>query len=286
MGETSAAMANEISNWQEVAGNWILIPPQPRAMLHFLGGAFVAAAPSVTYRWLLENLAAQGYLVVATPFINTFDHEAIAEEILITFSQALRYLDRRVGINDPYLPIYGLGHSMGCKMHLLINSLWEVDRAGNIYMSFNNYPAKRSIPFLEQVAQFSPALEVEFTPNPEATLTLVQDQYPVAHNLLIKFRNDTIDQTRPLADILVPRFPQDTTVQLLQGSHTTPIAQDIGWQPGDSFSPLDALGQFVKQEFYRDLNQLKQCLLTWLAHPTPAPPAPPLALKRKGTTAP
>lgn len=262
------------------------MPPRPRGIIHFLGGAFVAAAPSVTYRWLLENLASQGYIIVATPFINTFDHEAIAEEVLITFSQALRYLDRRLGINDPYLPIYGLGHSMGCKVHLLINSLWEVDRAGNIYMSFNNYPAKRSIPFLEQVAQFSPALDVEFTPGPEATLALVRDQYPVAHNLLIKFRNDTIDQTRPLADTLVPRFPQQTTVQILQGSHTTPIAQDIGWQPGDSFSPLDALGQFVKQEFYRDLNQLKQTLLTWLAEPIVPPKATPIALKRKGAETP
>lgn len=275
-------MVTVAATWQEVAGNWILIPPQPRAIIHFLGGAFVSAAPSVTYRWLLDNLAAQGYLVVATPFINTFDHEAIAEEVLVTFSQALRYLDQRVGINDPYLPIYGLGHSMGCKVHLLINSLWEVDRAGNVYLSFNNYPAKRSIPFLEQVAQFTPALlDVEFTPGPEATLALVRDQYPVARNLLIKFRNDTLDQTRPLADVLVPRFPQETTVSLLPGSHTTPIAQDIGWQPGDSFSPLDALGQFMKQEFYRDLNQLKQTLLTWLADDPVAPQAIPISLQRK-----
>ncbi|MGB3202893.1 MAG: DUF1350 family protein, partial [Nodosilinea sp.] len=60
-------------NWQEVSGNWILVPPNPTAIVHFLGGAFVAAAPSVTYQWLLENLARQGYLIVATPFINTFD---------------------------------------------------------------------------------------------------------------------------------------------------------------------------------------------------------------------
>lgn len=274
-------MANWTADWQEVAGNWILIPPQPRAIIHFLGGAFVSAAPSVTYRWLLENLAAQGYLIVATPFINTFDHEVIAEEVLITFSQALRYLDRRLGINDPYLPIYGLGHSMGCKVHLLINSLWEVDRAGNMYLSFNNYPAKRSIPFLEQVVQFSPTLDVEFTPNPEATLALVRDQYPVAQNLLIKFRNDTLDQTRPLSEVLVPRFPEATTVQILPGSHTTPIAQDIGWQPGESFSPLDALGQFVKQEFYRDLNQLKQTLLSWLMASALDPNAIPIALQKK-----
>ncbi|MBE9137400.1 DUF1350 family protein [Nodosilinea sp. LEGE 07088] len=251
-------------NWQEVSGNWILVPPNPRAIVHFLGGAFVAAAPSVTYQWLLENLAQQGYLVVATPFINTFDHTAIAQEALITFDQAMEYLQKRVLIHHDPLPIYGLGHSLGCKIHLLINSLWDIERAGNIYMSFNNYPARRSIPFLEQVVQFNPAFNVEFTPDPETTLALVRNQYPVSSNLLIKFRSDTIDQTRPLSEVLVQRFPRLTTVQILQGSHTTPIAQDLGWQPGESFSPLDALGQFVKQEFYRDLGHLRHVLLTWL----------------------
>ena len=251
-------------NWQEISGNWILVPPNPKAIVHFLGGAFVAAAPSVTYQWLLENLARQGYLVVTTPFLNTFDHAAIAQEVLVTFDQAMQFLQKRVLMNPRQLPIYGLGHSMGCKVHLLINSLWDVERAGNIYMSFNNYPARRSIPFLEQVVQFNPAFDVEFTPGPEATLALVGDRYPVPRNLLIKFRSDTLDQTRPLSEVLVRRFPQLTTVQILQGSHTTPIAQDIGWQPGASFSPLDALGQFVQQEFYRDLNRLRRTLLGWL----------------------
>ncbi|NJL48845.1 MAG: DUF1350 family protein [Leptolyngbyaceae cyanobacterium SM2_5_2] len=256
-------------DWQEVVGNSILVPPYPRGIIHFLGGAFVAAAPSLTYRWLLENLASEGYLIVATPFINTFNHQVIAEEVLITFEQAMRYLYKRVLSPERYLPTYGLGHSMGCKVHLLINSLWQVERAGNIYMSFNNYPAKRSIPFLEQVIQFTPALNVEFTPSPEATLDLIHDYYPVPRNLLVKFRSDTIDQTRPLSEVLIRRFPDQTTLQILNGSHTTPIAQEISWQPGESFTPLDALGQFVKQEFYRDLNQLKQALLVWLS-PVPA----------------
>ncbi|HZG40055.1 MAG TPA: DUF1350 family protein [Nodosilinea sp.] len=256
-------------NWQEVAGNWILVPPNPTAIVHFLGGAFVAAAPSVTYQWLLENLARQGYVVVATPFINTFDHTAIAQEVLVTFDQAMRYLDKRVLNDYGNLPIYGLGHSMGCKVHLLINSLWQVERAGNIYMSFNNYPARRSIPFLEQVVQFNPAFNVEFTPDPESTLALVRDRYPVGRNLLIKFRSDTLDQTRPLSEVLVRRFGELTTVQILQGSHTTPIAQEFGWQPGPSFSPLDAVGQFMQQEFYRDLTRLRRNLLTWLNAPTP-----------------
>ena len=254
-------------DWQEIAGNWVLVPPDPVAIVHFLGGAFVATAPSLTYRWLLENLAERGYVVVATPFVNTVDHEAIAETVLINFNRALHHLYRHWLPSGSDLPLYGLGHSMGCKLHLLINSLWEVERWGNIYMSFNNYPAQRSIPFLEQVAQLSPAFNIEFTPSPEATLALVADQYPVARNLLIKFRNDSLDQTRPLSEVLVPRFPQLTTVAILPGSHTTPIAQDIAWQPGDAFTPLDALGQFLKQEFYRDLNQLKQSLVLWLNSP-------------------
>jgi hypothetical protein len=72
-------MPTDPMDWQEIAGNWVLVPPKPVAIVHFLGGAFVATAPSLTYRWLLENLAEQGYLVVATPFVNTVDHGVIAE---------------------------------------------------------------------------------------------------------------------------------------------------------------------------------------------------------------
>ncbi|MGL5081081.1 MAG: DUF1350 family protein, partial [Microcoleaceae cyanobacterium] len=50
-------------DWREVSGNWVLIPPRPKAIVHFLGGAFVAAAPQMTYRWILEPLAQQGYAV-------------------------------------------------------------------------------------------------------------------------------------------------------------------------------------------------------------------------------
>jgi len=254
-------------DWQEISGNWLWVPPRPKAIIHFLGGAFVAAAPHITYRWLLEQLGHQGYAVVATPFINTFDHATIAKDVLITFEQGLHYLHRQRGLG--YLPIYGLGHSMGCKVHLLINSLplsqsQGAERAGNILMCFNNYPARRSIPLLDQVIQFSPNLAVEFTPSPEETLKLVAQQYSIRRNLLIKFRRDDIDQTRALADVLVSRFPELTTVQILPGTHTTPIAQDISWQPSQSYSPLDAIGQFIKQEFYRDLNRLQRAILFWL----------------------
>ncbi|NJM96683.1 MAG: DUF1350 family protein [Phormidesmis sp. RL_2_1] len=258
--------------WQEVSGNWFLVPEQPRAIVHFLGGAFVAAAPHLTYRWLLEALYAEGYAVMATPFVNTFDHGAIAQETLTTFEQGLMVLAKR----QPHLsklPIYGLGHSMGCKVHLLIGSLHGVARAGNIFVSFNNYPARKSIPLLEQAiqqaSQFAPDLKldtrIEFTPSPAQTLDIIQREYPTQYNLLIKFRSDTLDQTRPLSDVLIQRFPRTTAVRIIKGSHTTPIAQDIQWEASRSFSPFDAIGQFVKQEFYRDIKGLKEEVLYWLA---------------------
>jgi hypothetical protein len=253
--------------WQEVSGNWFLVPERPRAIVHFLGGAFVAAAPHLTYRWLLEALYEQGYAVIATPFVNTFDHSAIAQETLITFEQGFTFLcKRRPELQN--LPIYGLGHSMGCKVHLLIDSLYGVSRAGNIFISFNNYPARRSIPLLDQLVQFAPDLQLdtrlEFVPSPEKTLVLISEQYDTPYNLLIKFSNDTLDQTRPLSDVLIGRFPKTTTVKIIKGSHTTPIAQDVQWQSSRSFTPFDAIGQFVKQEFYRDIKVLKSEILYWL----------------------
>jgi Protein of unknown function (DUF1350) len=60
------------------------------------------------------------------------------------------------------------------------------------------------------------------------------------------------------------------TAQTLPGNHTTPLGQDIKWQTGTSFTPFDALGQWFKQEAYRDLNQLKSNILLWL-NPLGAP---------------
>lgn len=250
-------------DWQEISGNWVLVPPRPTAIVHFLGGAFVAAAPQVTYRTLLEFLADQGYVVVATPFVNTFDHEAIARQVARAFEQTLDYLQNQV-LKRRYLPIYGVGHSMGCKLHLLIGSMLQSERAGNVFVSFNNFPARRSIPFFEQFSQFSPAFDVEFTPSPPQTFHLIERHYPVRRNLLIQFTDDDIDQTRLLMEVMLRRFPDLTTLQTLKGNHLTPLGQDLKWQAGLAFTPLDAIGQFMRQEVLRDFNQLKRTMLLWM----------------------
>ncbi|HBL11562.1 MAG TPA: hypothetical protein DD379_09175, partial [Cyanobacteria bacterium UBA11162] len=246
-------------DWQELSGNWVLIPPRPIGIVHFLGGAFIAAAPHVTYRWLLEQLGNQGYAVIATPFISSFDHVAIAREVLNRFETTLDRLKATTVLSKRYLPIYGIGHSMGCKLHLLIGSLFSVERAGNILISFNNYPVSRAIPFMDQFkTTLNPMFSLEFTPSPIETNELIAQQYEVRRNLLIKFTNDEIDQTISLTPILKQRFPTLVAVQTLPGNHLTPLGQDVSWKTGDVFTPWDAIGQWMKQEVYRDLNRLKQ----------------------------
>ena len=247
-------------DWQEISGNWVLVPDRPVAIVHFLGGAFVAAAPQLTYRRLLEYLASQGYAIVATPFVNTFDHTEIAKSVLQSFDRTLEILQTRI-IKKRYIPIYGMGHSMGCKLHLLIGSLFQIERAGNILISFNNFAARDAVPLVEQ---FSPVFSVEFTPSPLETNKIIGDRYQVRRNLLVKFDNDSIDQTYTLSELLKKRFPDMVTFQTLKGSHATPIGQDFKWETGASFSPFDAIGQWMRQEIYRELQGLETEIIRWL----------------------
>ncbi len=264
-------------NWQEISGNWVHIPPRTRGIIHFLGGAFLAAAPQVTYRWLLEQLSLQGYAIIATPFVSNFDHGAIAADIVDRFEWCVEQLRLSGKLPKRYLPIYGIGHSMGCKLHLLIGSLFDVDRAGNILISYNNYPARRSIPFLELVeqlpttwgAKLPQAFSVEFTPSPEETNDIIARNYQIKRNLIVKFKDDTLDQTLLLFPVMQERFPDLVSMLTIPGNHLTPLSQDPGWKSGTEFSPLDAIAQWVRLEMYREPVRLKDEIIRWL-NPIPS----------------
>ena len=249
-----------MANWEEIAGNSVLLPSQPKGIIHFLGGAFVATAPQVTYSWLLESLAQEGYAIIATPFLNDLNHSAIAQRALNRFETAYQ----RLGLFRRYLPIYGLGHSMGCKLHLLINSLYEVQRSGNLLISYNNYPARQAVPLIEQLNSLV-EFDLEFTPSPERTYEIVKSDYQASRTLLVRFQNDTIDQTEQLKSVLEETSPHLISYLQLSGNHLTPVnPKEWNWNPGSNFSPLDALGQWVKQQFYRDIEQLKKEVLRWI----------------------
>jgi len=124
--------AGVVGNWENLHGNWVLRPSfagdvpgvddfdvansQPRAVVHFLGGALVGKAPHITYRYLLEKLAAEGFLIVATPFDLSFDHLSTCDEILTKFEAVAPTLAKQYGA----------------------------------LLSFNNKPVSEAVPFFEE----------------------------------------------------------------------------------------------------------------------------------------
>lgn len=140
-------------DWEELHGNYILRPDPnthaaPRALIHFLGGAFVGAAPDLAYRYILERLAFQGYLVVATPFNLSFDYLTTCDAILEKFEKIAPSLARQYGA----VPVVGVGHSCGALLQLLITSLFpDTPRAANALISFNNKSVKDAVPLFEEL---------------------------------------------------------------------------------------------------------------------------------------
>ncbi|EEC77228.1 hypothetical protein OsI_15775 [Oryza sativa Indica Group] len=267
-------------DWTEIEGAWVLKPKsqEPSFVVHFVGGIFVGAAPQITYRFFLERLADKGALVIATPYASGFDHFFIADEVQFKFDRCLRNMVEPV--ND--LPTFGVGHSLGSVIHLLIGSRYAVQRSGNILMAFNNKEASLAVPLfspvivpmaqsfgpifsqltsyptlrfgaeaaIKQLENLSPPVvkqllplvqqlpplymdlvkgREEFVPKPEETRRLVKSYYGISRNLLIKFKDDQIDETSILAQVLSSESAisslLDMSIRSLPGDHGLPLQQ-------------------------------------------------------------
>ncbi|XP_044479858.1 uncharacterized protein LOC123206715 [Mangifera indica] len=269
-------------DWTKVEGAWVLKPrsSKPWSVVHFIGGIFVGAAPQLTYRWFLERLSEKGVLVIATPYPSGFDHFYIADEVQFKADRCIRYLQETV--QD--LPTFGIGHSLGSVIHLLIGSRYAVQRSGNILMAFNNKEASLAVPLfspvivpmaqsigpllsqiaelptvrlgaemtLKQMENLSPPImkqvlplveqlpplymdlvkgREDFTPKPEETRRLIKSYYGISRNLLIKFKDDGIDETSTLAQVLSSESAissmLDMSIRLLPGDHGLPLQQAL-----------------------------------------------------------
>ncbi|KAL3835766.1 hypothetical protein ACJIZ3_010502 [Penstemon smallii] len=287
-------------DWSEIEGAWVLRRRNSTltSIVHFVGGIFVGAAPQLTYRLFLERLADKGVLVIATPYASGFDHFLIADEVQFKFERCLRCLQETV--ED--IPTFGIGHSLGSVIHLLIGSRYAVQRNGNILMAFNNKEASVAIPlfspvlvpvaqsispFLSQIAssptirlgaemtrkqfenlspsilkQVLPLVEQlpplymdlakgreNFSPKPEETRRLIRSYYGISRNLLIKFKDDTIDETSTLAQVLSSDSAissmLDMSIRLLPGDHGLPLQQAIPDVPPAMADAVNRGGEFL-----------------------------------------
>lgn len=94
------------------------------------------------YSLLLEQVAASGFTVIATPYAITFQHLDCARAVRRSFLEAVSSLQAG-GADTAFLapadvPLLGLGHSNGALMHLLIGTQEERPVASNVLISFNN----------------------------------------------------------------------------------------------------------------------------------------------------
>ncbi|XP_058092734.1 uncharacterized protein LOC131239185 isoform X1 [Magnolia sinica] len=270
------------TDWSEIEGAWVLKPRKlkPTSVVHFIGGIFVGAAPQLTYRLFLERLSEKGSLVIATPFASGFDHFFIADEVQYKFDRCLRVIQDSV----TGLPTFGVGHSLGSLIHLLIGSRYAVQRSGNVLMAFNNKEASEAIPLfspvivpmaqgfgpllsqltssptirlgaemamkqlenlnptimkqvLPLVEQLSPLYvdlakgREDFIPRPEETRRLIKSYYGISRNLLVQFKDDLIDETPTLAQVLTSESAissiLDMSVRILPGDHGLPLQQAL-----------------------------------------------------------
>ncbi|KAJ6796323.1 uncharacterized protein M6B38_222880 [Iris pallida] len=152
----------------------VVTPPdgrKPRAIIKFLGGAFLGAAPELTYSYLMELLAEEGYLIVSVPYNVTFDHAGASREVYERFHHCREELmtaglpDANLSASDlTSLPFYSVGHSNGALLQLLVGSYFsEKIPKANVVISFNNKPASEAVPYFEQVgplvSQVTPIIE-------------------------------------------------------------------------------------------------------------------------------
>ena len=205
-----------MTRWRQRGDIWELEPAAlERGTLEFIGGSYLAASPQLSYRRLLEALAGLGWRVRAWSYVPGFDHQDQANLAWRRFRQ-LRGADGAV---------LRLGHSLGCKLHLLAPDGGRGSSA-LVALSFNNFSAERSIPLLAELGQqFN--FRSEFSPSPEQTLTQVALTYRQPRNLLVRFNRDQIDQSKRLIGVLQARPDDASELQELPGDHLAPASAGL-----------------------------------------------------------
>ena len=207
-----------MAQWRQRGDIWQLESSGgARGTIEFIGGSYLAATPQLSYRRLLEALASRGWRIRAWSYVPGFDHQDQANTAWRRF--------RKLRDGDLAEPLLRLGHSLGCKLHLLAP---DGGRAcdGLVALSFNNFSAERSVPLLAELGQqFN--FRSEFSPSPEDTLLQVARSYRQPRNLLVRFQRDRIDQSSRLLGVLQSRDADSSQLTELPGDHLAPASAGL-----------------------------------------------------------
>jgi len=296
--------------WEEINGAWCRTPPgRAWGVAHFIGGAVLGSYPHIAYDAFLSQLCDEaGVFVVATPYELGTNHSAISAECQAKLNSAWGAVAAREGYNPGAMPVFAVGHSLGCKLQLIAacgggaaaadgddaakgsdkagaqaktgggegasanggDAVEEPappsNRAGHLFLAFNNATAADSVRLLEKFAReilkkraetaaggdraandafdgfmrnlpsltalaerAATAAGLAFTPSPEETLEDARRQFASPKVRFVSFGDDDLDQNDELAAALRRRY--EVT---LQG----PAPVSIAKMPGTHLTPV------------------------------------------------
>ena len=221
---------NTIRRISDVFCQW---PSRPDGLIEIIGGSYISIKPEITYKRLISGLLERNFAVHSWSYIPNFDHQMQANQAWKQFRLSRNILEKRVG----FIPkTIRLGHSLGCKLHLLAPDGGR-NCNGLVAISFNNFKADKSIPMLRKMSQRL-NFQTEFSPSPFETLNLIKEHYEQINNLLIRFKNDNLDQNNLLLKALEKRDIDKSKIMDLEGNHLTPVSLGLREKLIKSNSPI------------------------------------------------
>lgn len=257
--------------WESRGGNYVLRPTgKPKAVVHFIGGAFIGAAPHIGYNSMLQNMARRGYCIVATPFDLGLDYLETAASIATKWEG----IETDLALDYGAIPVIGVGHSAGALFHAILSSLFDdvTPKAGNILVSFNNKPIKGAIPLYDEVVRPLARQGVEFESSLPADVLTRLEGLPESINAalvdspltprtvktsILPVANEArrvVDQLRPLIKELGGVAPQTDTAQS-EGTEPRPAREEFYPPPDDIASAMQTMygvGQTLVLKFTND----------------------------------
>jgi len=131
----------------------------------------------------------------------------------------------------------------------------------------DKYTADSLDPVLQQVRtvlqEVGEGVE-DFTPTPAESRTRVRESYCVPSTLLVKFDDDSIDESEEIAAILCAKYPAGTRLLRLNGTHATPLGQDFDVQQARGFAPAYVAAVASKAVAQFDQRRLSSRVLSWM----------------------
>lgn len=238
--------------FQPLHFGWVALPPRPKAVVVFIGGAFFGTYPTFFYRGFLRVLYDLGYAVVALPFRFSLRHWDIALSLSIYLAELKKEVNALLaptGSNrglqeqntEARLPYLWVAHSLGCKYVALLELLSESEDMSSMRAIKEAFAEvdRRQLKELEAKLELIEAEQLSLLNQPQ----LLVD--PVIASL------DAAIPWKPLEKIFAPLLKvipsRETTFRLIDQSTLFSLTKILSLQSKTAHDTIERLKQVVRK---------------------------------------